>query len=109
MRTERTSYNPHTDAATTAEAYAAGRKGIGAGYVPWYDVRDALRSWRDAQDSCAFTSWYGADAIRRSRAYFCGLARYYRSGDASRFLAGVASRSCRVDDRPAFNYRDDRA
>ena len=85
---ERETYNPHA-AGSVSDAYAAGRAGVGATYCRWYDVRDAIDSWTSAQGDHGHTSYWGVVNIRKSRAYFLGLARYWRSGDASRFLAGV--------------------
>ena len=75
---DRTEYDPH-NADTVAAAYAAGVQGVGAFWTDWRGVRDAVASWKGAQDSHLETSYWGAWNARKSRAYFTGLRRYWRA------------------------------
>ena len=85
---QRTDYNPHT-AETVAEAYAAGRNGVGAYWHPARSVRDATTSWMTARNMHEHTSYFGAYNVRKSAAYFLGLRRFWRSGDGTRLYYGL--------------------
>ncbi len=85
----RTDFNPH-DAATVADAYDAGRSGVGAAYHPARTIREASDSWMPARFMHEHTSYFGATNVRKSCAYFLGLRRFWRSGEGTRIVLGLA-------------------
>lgn len=92
VRSYRSIVNPHA-LESTAAAYEAGRQGAGASFCPARDVRAAIASWTGALTDHGHTSYYGLESIRKSRAYFLGLARFWRSGDGTRLVLGLSPES----------------
>jgi hypothetical protein len=83
-----TDVNPHSYT-TVHAAYMAGRDGEGAYWHPARSIRLAVASWTRAQHDHAETSYWGVVNVRKSRAYFIGLRRFWRSGEGSRIVAGL--------------------
>lgn len=72
-------YNPHEG--TIAEAYAAGFEL--RGYYPErmtdFEVAEAIENWKDALSDHGHVSFWGRENIRKSIAYFLGIARRKRA------------------------------
>lgn len=68
--------NPHA-CATVAEAFELGR--AEAGTFRAFEAREAISCWKSARTEHGHTSYYGAENIRKSIAYWLGVLKQRRA------------------------------